>query len=192
MAQTVGHLDVDLEKIGVDVGVFSGHKMFALESVGCLYINHRLHSLIQQVDFGGGMQSNQFPYSFELGTKNTVGILSLKAAVEFINKAGIENISTHINELSQYLLKAMNRIKHTIEFEPGIAYDKNLNNTGILAFNLIDHEQSKVNFYLAKGNINIRNGDHCRNQDPSLRISLHCYNSFSDIDKLISVLDKIS
>lgn len=184
-AQTVGHVPVNVEALGADAFVFSGHKIFALEGVGVLWMSARIREMLQPVHFGGGDNT------FEPGTRNTAGILSLGAAIKFINDIGIENIERRIQELIRYSVTVLGTIPG-IEFLPGSAFDDTLLNTGIVSFNLANISAADVADQLNERGICVRAGLHCSFEEnplyDSVRISIHIYNTEEDIDRIADAL----
>ncbi len=104
-SQSVGHIDVNVQQLGVDFLAFSGHKMFASTGIGVLWVDQRWHSQLRPSMVGGGsgsssIQAEDFvsagmPDLLEAGTQNIAGILSLGAATTFLQTIRIEAI--HVN-----------------------------------------------------------------------------------------------
>lgn len=109
MAQTAGHIPVDFNNVNVDLAVFSGHKMFSLEGIGGLLVSDKVKNNFKQIKFRGGVETNKFPDILEVGTKNTTGIISLGAAVDFIQNIGITNIQKQTEFLTQDLLQKLQK-----------------------------------------------------------------------------------
>ena len=186
MAQTAGHIGIDFKELNVGIVLFSGHKMFALEGVGGLIARDKVKDQFKQVKFGGG-ETNYFPYNLEIGTQNTVSILSLSSAVGFINSIGIENMHKEIASLTRYLVLELNKL-NSIELMPGVGYDLKTQNTGIVSF-VPSYGIDKLKFLLSQSKINLRIGQHCTQElKDSVRVSLHAYNNIGDLDRLLAVL----
>lgn len=187
-AQSAGHTSIDVSAIDADAVVFSGHKLFSLEGVGVLWISERMRNILRPVHFGGGKSV------FEPGTRNTTGILSLGAALQFIEDVGIQNIEHHVQELSHYAIERLS-ILPEVEFLPGIAFNKTQVCTGIISFNLTNRRATDVAEQLNERGICIRAGLHCSfEKSPlydSLRISFHIYNTKEDIDVLVDALSTL-
>lgn len=188
MAQTAGHIPINFTKLGVDLAVFSGHKMFSSDAIGGLLAGDKVKNSFKQIKFGGGVETKTFPDILEVGTKNTCGIISLGASVDFIEQIGIINIQKQVGFLTKYMLQKLQKIDN-LEFMPGVAFNSKLENTGIISFKPL-FETDKLECLLANNNINLRIGKHCTQELPdSVRVSLHCYNNLEDIDFLIQILN---
>ena len=111
-AQSVPHMKTDVKDLDVDFLSFSGHKMCGPTGIGVLYGKYELLQKMDPVFAGGGMNvyfhSNQdvkyldAPERFEVGTLNLEGIFGLKAAIEYIEKIGIENIAEYEKKGAKY------------------------------------------------------------------------------------------
>ena len=186
-AQTVGHTRVNIKDLNVDAIIFSGHKVFALEGIGGLIVSQRIKEKFKQINFGGGINQLVFPNILEVGTKNTTAIISLLEAVNFLELVGVENIENNTKNLVDYLIYKLSDLDE-VEFLAGAAYDSNTGNTGIVSFQ-IKKPYDELKYLFSQNNINLRLGNHCTNINiDSIRVSLHCYNNFQDIDKLIEIL----
>ena len=197
-AQSVGHVDVNAMAMEADFLVFSGHKMLGPTGVGVLYGRKTLLEQMQPMNYGGGMneyfesdgsyQVREVPTRFEAGTPPIAEVIGLSAAVQYINKIGIENIHKHELELKKYLVSELEKIDNIV------LYNKS-SESGILAFNIRGVFSQDTAIYLNHYHIYIRAGNHCSkmlkddlNIKNTCRISMHLYNSKDDIDKLVEVL----
>jgi cysteine desulfurase / selenocysteine lyase len=190
MSQTAGHIDVNFEKLGTDLAVFSGHKMFSLEGIGGLFASDKVKNNFEQIKFGGGVETKTFPDILEPGTKNTVGIISLGAGIDFIKTVGIENIQKQVEFLTQTFLESLRKVEN-IEFMPGLGFDSRLENTGIISFKP-NFEIEKLEHLSEENQINLRIGKHCTQELPdSVRVSLHAYNSLEDVDFLFKTMEYV-
>ena len=197
-AQSVGHVDVNTMAMEADFLVFSGHKMLGPTGVGVLYGRKTLLEQMQPMNYGGGMneyfesdgsyQVREVPTRFEAGTPPIAEVIGLSAAVQYINKIGIENIHKHELDLKKYLVRELEKIDNIV------LYNKS-SESGILAFNIRGVFSQDTAIYLNHYHIYIRAGNHCSkmlkddlNIKNTCRISMHLYNSKDDIDKLVEVL----
>lgn len=198
-AQSAGHIKVDVEESNIDFYAFSGHKMYADTGVGVLYAKKELLEKMRPFKYGGGMNDTytieeyslkQVPYKFDAGTVNISGILSLRAAVEYINNIGIENITNYISNLSNFLYENLKNVKNIK------IYNDNFH-TGIMIFNIDKVFSQDLSVFLNKYNICVRSGNHCSKllkdfilTSNTCRVSLNIYNTKKDILKLVEVLNK--
>lgn len=198
--QSVGHMTVDAQALNVDILSFSGHKMFASQGVGVTYVNQRWHRVLKPMFVGGGkgiqvdndeLQITDFVQSYEVGTQNYAGILTLGKAIEYIEHIGIKEIESHLSKLTNYLLVKLREID-SIEFTFGPHYWSCSGGVGILSFNMDGIPASELGFILSDKGLLVRSGDHCTSfldgLEETIRISLHIYNDEQDIDMLIKVL----
>lgn len=204
-SQSVGHTEVNAELLPVDFISFSGHKMFAAPGVGVLYINPRLNGQIKPFKLGGKSKASlgQDQYTIkhdnmaellESGTQNIPAILSLAKAADYIDSIGIDNIESHISELTVYLWQRLKELPG-IEFAPGIGICGCFHGWGILSFRFEQLSSSDLSFALDEDKIFVRSGDHCtylseqaESQDDFIRVSMHLYNDKDDVDQFVDVL----
>jgi cysteine desulfurase / selenocysteine lyase len=203
-SQSIGHIPVDVQALGIDFLSFSGHKMFASTGIGVLWINERVHNNIYPFMVGGGVVTSEgkkeivyksLPYMLEGGTENLAGILSLGAAIDFIESVSIEKIQARIFSLSQYLLAKLRTIEQ-IEFLPGIAYCRCAVGYGIISFNISGISSQEAGFILNEHGICVRTGSHCTGggdaKNDSIRVSLHIYNTEEEIDRFVECIKVIT
>lgn len=200
-SQSIGHRPVNVRHLNVDFLSFSGHKMFASNGVGVLYVRKRLLKQLAPVTVGGGMhplQSADFDLPrtsaaalLEAGTQNIPAILSLGAALDFIESIGLKQIDDRLSALTRYLYGKLKALPG-IEFSPGVDRCGCHRGFGIVSFRFEQAATSDIAFLLDAENILVRTGDHCLSQqrdgDEYMRISMHVYNKESEIDRLIELL----
>ena len=201
-AQTVGHINIDVQDLGVDFFAFSGHKMFAPSGVGVLYGKKELLEETDPIFYGGGsnhdfgidglMTLKKSPLKFESGTPNIEGVLGLKKAIDYINSVGIDYIHRRNQELYNYAYTKLSTLKHLVIYNPNA-------DLSIISFNVDGIFAQDVAQYLDSFNIAVRTGDHCAKAfDPSLkktktiRLSMHFYNNEKEIDILYEALKDIT
>lgn len=203
MAQSVPHMKVDVKALDVDFAVFSGHKMLAPMGIGVLYGKEALLEKMPPFLCGGDMieyvweQKTTFaevPQKFEAGTQNVGGAVGLTAAIEYINKVGIDNIEAIEKELTSYALEKLSEIPHlTIYGTKDIA-----KKAGVISFNIDDIHPHDVATILDSYGIGIRTGHHCANPlmrymkvNATCRASFYFYNTKEDIDALANGLKNV-
>ena len=197
-AQSIAHTKVDVRDLDVDFLAFSAHKMYGPTGIGVLYGKYSLLEEMELLFYGGGMNAiyskdgyielMEIPTRFEAGTQNIEGVIGLSAAIDYINKIGISNISKYEEELRDYLIK---KLKELDFIEIYNISDSNIN----VAFNIKNVFSQDTAIYLDKYNICIRAGNHCSkvlneviSVNNTCRISLSFYNTKDEIDLLINVL----
>jgi len=199
-AQATSHTPIDVKKLDCDFYVFSGHKLFAPTGIGVLYGKEDLLEKMPPYQGGGDMikmvsmketQYNDLPYKFEAGTPNISGVIGLGAAIEYVNKIGLENIALHENELLHYANKKASEIK-ALKFV-GTAKNK----TSILSFTLDNIHPHDVGTILNNEGVAIRTGHHCAMPvmehfkiPATSRASFSFYNTHAEVDALIKAIDK--
>ena len=199
-SQGVPHLRVDVQDIGADFYAFSGHKMLAPMGIGVLYGRRMLLEDMEPVMFGGEMISDvdyyqsswsEIPWKFEAGTQNVAGAIGLGAAVDYIEKIGINKIRANDDLLTDY---ALSRIKHI----DGLKIFGPLSERGpIISFELEGIHAHDLATYLDSRNIAVRAGHHCAklvmkrlNVSATARISFYLYNTMDEIDRFIEAIEE--
>ncbi len=187
--QSASHLPLNVVDLGVNFLLLSGHKMFADTGIGVLWIDAKLHTQL-----AGWSKEKPWPAQFlEKGTPHIPGILSLQAAVGFIQTMGQEKIHERLVELTQYLLQQL-RTMPNICFLPGIANCRCYDGSGIVSFRVEGISSQDIGFFLNEQGIFVRTGDHCTVGDEisdSIRVSMQIYNTEEEIDRLIEALKSI-
>ena len=197
-AQSVPHMKIDVQDLNCDFLAFSAHKLCGPTGVGVLYGKEELLQEMEPVNLGGGMNESfddvndvylkSLPTRLEAGTPNIAGVIGLGAAIDYLNKIGMDNILEHERELRKYLINKLVDIKHIdiINLE---------SDTGIVAFNVDGIFSQDVAVYLDKYNICVRAGNHCAKilKDAvgvknTCRVSLYFYNTKEEIDRLVELL----
>lgn len=198
-AQSIGHMKVDVQDLDVDFLAFSAHKMYGPTGVGVLYGKINLLEELVPTRLGGGMNESfdtpdtmlfkDLPYRLEAGTPNIAGVIGLSEAIKYINKVGINNIKDKEKELRDYLVDKLIKINHIdlINIE---------GDSGIVSFNVDGVFSQDVAYYLNKYQICVRAGSHCAkilknatHVTNSIRVSLAFYNTTSEIDALVELLE---
>ena len=197
-AQGVPHQAVDIQGLACDFYAFSGHKMLAPTGIGVLWGKMELLESMEPFMGGGEMIKNvalrsstwnDVPYKFEAGTPNFVQAVGLGAAIDYMDKIGMNNILLHEQELTNYALKAMSQIEGVRIFgSPS-------NRAGVISFNLDEVHAHDLAQFLNEDHIAIRVGHHCAqplltslNENSVARLSIYVYNDKSDIDKFCDSL----
>lgn len=203
-SQSIGHMPVHVVDLPVDFISFSGHKMFAPSGIGVLWVHRRRQEEMLHQRIGGGSNitiSEQNTLSMpaqlngicEGGTYNAPAIFGLGEAVDFIQEIGLDTIESHVSELTLYLHDRLKSIPG-IEFAPGIGVCGCRHGYGILSFRFAHAESADVAFMLDNEDILVRAGNFCHGKtdggDPFIRVSMHIYNTQSEVDRLVDVLQE--
>lgn len=199
-AQSVPHKKTDVKDSDVDFLAFSAHKMCGPTGVGVLYGKKELLEEVSPLSLGGGMNESfdsenevylkDLPQRLEAGTPNIAGVIGLGAAIDYLNKIGMETISIYEQKLKKYMIDKLKEL-------PYVEIVNEESDSGIVAFNIEGIFSQDVAYYLNKYNICVRAGNHCAKilknaigVKNTIRVSLYFYNTKEEIDKLIEVLSK--
>lgn len=201
-AQSILHFKHDVQQLGADFLVFSGHKMFSPTGIGVLYGKKELLDKMPPFLFGGDMIEfvseqdatfAQLPKKFEGGTQNVGGAVALQSAIEFVNKIGYEKIEKIEKELYNKALKELRKLDFL-----EIYCTEGIEKVGIIAFNVKNVHSHDVAFILDSYGVAVRSGHHCAQPlmnhigIPSCcRASFSIYNDEKDIEKLVEGLNKV-
>ena len=199
-AQSSVHLDIDVQEMDCDFFVFSAHKLYGPTGVGVLYGKRHLLEAMPPFLGGGEMIKevtfekstyNELPYKYEAGTPNIADVIAFKAALDFINLVGKENIRKHENELLLYATAQLEQIDglHII----GTAREK----ISVVSFVIDKLHQQDIGILLDNAGIAVRTGHHCTQPlmnrfgiAGTTRASFAVYNTKEEIDILITGLHK--
>lgn len=202
-AQSVPHLPIDVNNIGCDFLVASGHKMMGPTGVGFIYGREELLEDIEPFMYGGDMIEkvtlekstwNELPWKFEAGTPNIAGGIGLGAAVDYLDKVGLENIYDHEEGLLNYALEKMSEFDWIKVYGHGAKTES----VGVISFNVEDVHPHDVAGMLDEQGIAVRSGHHCAqplmqqlSMDYTARVSFYLYNTKEEIDLCINTLKKV-
>ncbi len=200
-AQAVPHMPIDVRQLDADFYVLSGHKMYGPTGIGILYGKRVILEQMPPWQRGGGMISNvtfthttynHLPYKFEAGTGNIADAIGLGAAVDYLNRVGMEKVEEHERQLTAYAMERLNEIPHIHLI--GTAQDK----ISALSFIVDGVSPEGVGDYLNREGIAVRAGHHCAQPvlrryglNSSVRASLGIYNTSDEVDTLANSILKI-
>ncbi|MDR3727101.1 MAG: family 2A encapsulin nanocompartment cargo protein cysteine desulfurase [Terracidiphilus sp.] len=197
-AQAVSHMRVDVQAINCDFYVFSGHKVFAPTGIGVVYGKSEVLDAMPPWQGGGNMIEDVTfektlyqppPQRFEAGTGNIADAVGLGAAIDYLDRVGIANVSRHEHMLLTYATAALLKIPslHII----GTAKEK----AGVLSFVLDGFRTEEIGDYLNRKGIAVRGGHHCAQPilrrfglESTVRATLALYNTCEEIDALVAAL----
>ena len=200
-AQSVPHMPVDVQATDCDFMVFSAHKMLGPTGVGILYVKREILEELQPFISGGDMIKevhkyetvyNDLPYKFEAGTPNIADVIGFGAAMDYLNRLGMDKVRDHEIELTKYAMDAMKDIRGMTLYGPLDANNKG----GVISFNLGDIHPHDLATILNDHGIAIRSGHHCAqvlmekfDLSATSRASFYIYNTIEEVDKFINALN---
>jgi cysteine desulfurase/selenocysteine lyase len=165
-AQAVPHMPVDVQELGADFYVFSGHKMLGPTGSGALWARRELLEAMPPFLAGGDMirevhlrrsDWNEIPYKFEAGTPDISAQIGMGAAVDYLMGLGLDAVRDHERELTRYALEVLPREVPGIEIYGPAAELRG----GVVSFNLAGIHPHDVAQILDRSGICIRAGHHC-------------------------------
>jgi cysteine desulfurase / selenocysteine lyase len=199
-SQGAVHLKVDVQEIGADFYVFTGHKLYGPTGIGVLYGKYDLLAEMQPYQGGGEMIEtvsldevtyNTPPHRFEAGTPPIVQAVGLGAAIDYVEGVGREAAAAHEAELTEYAMDRLSRIKslRLIGTAPGKG--------GIFSFEIKGAHAHDVSTILDRYGIAVRAGTHCAmpllkrfGVTSTCRASFGLYTGKDDIDALVEGIEK--
>jgi cysteine desulfurase/selenocysteine lyase len=201
-AQSVSHMRTDVQALDSDWFVFSGHKVFGPTGIGVLHGKAALLNEAPPWQGGGNMikdvtfertEYQQAPARFEAGTGNIADAVGLGAAVDYLNRTGIDLIEQYEHQLLAYATRLLREIPGLRII--GTAAEK----AGVISFVLNGWKTEDVGAALNKEGIAVRSGHHCAQPvlrrfglESTVRASLALYNTCADIDSLVMALTRTS
>ncbi len=200
-AQAVSHLRVDVQSLDADFYVFSGHKVFGPTGIGALFGKTDVLNTTLPWQGGGNMIADvtfertvyhAAPARFEAGTGNIADAVGLGAAIDYVEKIGIENITRHESELLEHGMAELAKIPGLRLI--GTAREK----AGVLSFVLDGFRSEDVGAALDREGIAVRAGHHCAQPalrryglETTVRPSLALYNTHEEIDLLVAAVRRL-
>ena len=200
-AQSSSHITIDVQALDVDFYAFSGHKIYGPTGVGVLYGKKDLLNAMPPYMGGGEMIKevtfekttyNELPYKFEAGTPNIADVIALKAAIDYINTIGKENIAAHEDALLAYATERLLKIEGLRII--GTAKEK----VSVVSFVIDGIHPQDIGVLLDNQGIAVRTGHHCTqplmkrfNIVGTTRASFAVYNTIEEVDRLITGLERV-
>jgi len=200
-AQSLQHIDLDVQQLDCDFLAFSGHKVYGPTGIGVLYGKKDILNDMPPYQGGGDMilsvsfdktVFNELPYKFEAGTPSIAGGIALKTALQYIKEIGIDNISRYEKELLDYATEQVSDIDGFRII--GTAAHK----ASVLSFVLDGIHPHDIGTFLDMDGIAIRTGHHCtepimqRFDVPATsRASFALYNTKEEVDIFVSSVKNV-
>lgn len=219
-AQSVPHQAVDVQNLGCDFLVFSGHKVYGPTGIGVLWGRKELLDAMPPYQGGGEMIARvtwekttyeRLPFKFEAGTPDYVGSHALAVALDYVSAIGMDTIQRHEADLTAYALQKMREIEgmriygHPAMPQPHAAMIGGPHPTtapslptGPISFNVGGIHPLDLGTLLDRLGIAIRTGHHCAQPlmarcgvEGMARISFGLYNTREDIDAFMAALQRV-
>ena len=201
-AQSTPHFRVDVQDIDCDFFVFSGHKMYGPTGIGVLYGKEQWLDKLPPYQGGGEMIESvsfekttfeRLPFKFEAGTPDYVATHGLATAIKYIENIGIDNISRHEQELTEYCMKRLEAIDRMRLF--GTVKGKD----AVVSFLVGNIHHLDMGTLLDRLGIAVRTGHHCAQPlmdrlgiQGTVRASFALYNTKEEIDVLANGIERVA
>jgi cysteine desulfurase/selenocysteine lyase len=200
-AQAAPHMKIDVQELDCDFYAFSGHKCFGPTGIGVLYGKASLLEAMPPYQGGGDMISlvtfekthyNVLPYKFEAGTPNIAGGIGLGAAIDYINRIGIEAVEAYESQLLSYAMEAISSVPRLRLI--GTPKQR----AGVISFALDGIHAHDIGTILDQEGVAIRTGHHCAmpvmqrfGVPATARASFAFYNTKEEVDALVRAIHKV-
>ena len=208
-AQSTPHFKVDMQQLGCDFFVFSGHKVYGPTGIGVLYGKEAWLDKLPPYQGGGEMiehvsfEKSTFerpPLKFEAGTPDYIATTGLATALDYVSALGMDAIQKHEEELTRYAISQLQMIEGMKLFGvPSHADVTRLHHDAVISFQLRDIHHMDMGTLLDRLGIAIRTGHHCA--QPLMnrlgvlgtsRASFALYNTKDEVDALVAGIKRIS
>lgn len=201
-AQSVSHLRVNVQALDADFLVFSGHKIFGPTGIGVVYGKRELLEQLPPWQGGGNMIADvtfentvyqPAPARFEAGTGNIADAVGLGAALDYVERLGLENIQRYEHDLLVYATRGLSAI-------PGLRLiGTAAHKASVLSFVLDGYRTEEVGAALNREGIAVRSGHHCAQPilrrfgvEATVRPSLAFYNTIGEVDLLVDTVQRLA
>lgn len=201
-AQSTPHFKVDVQELDCDFFAFSGHKIYGPTGIGVLYGKEEWLDRMPPYQGGGEMIESvtfektvfqSLPFKFEAGTPDYIATHGLAVALDYVNKVGLENISSHERELTSYCMEQMRSID-------GIAlFGTSEHKDAVVSFLVGDIHHLDMGTLLDRLGIAVRTGHHCAQPvmqrygiQGAVRASFAMYNTREEVDALVEGVRRVS
>lgn len=199
-AQGAPHLGFDVEQAGVDFYALSGHKMLGPTGIGALWGRRELLAamppymsggdMIRSVTLGGTTYADP-PQRFEAGTQAVAEAIGFGAAIDYLDRIGLDAVQAHERELLGYAMEALSELKGTVVYGPPAE-----RRSGVVSFQVEGIHPHDLATILDRHQVCIRAGHNCTQPlmerlgvAATARASFYVYNQKNEIDRLIEGLE---
>ena len=195
------HFPVNVQDLGCDFLVFSGHKVYGPTGIGVLYGREELLDRMPPYQGGGEMIARvsfehttyeRLPFKFEAGTPDYVGSHALAAALDYVDALGMENIHAHESAVTRYAMEQMALIPDMHLYGTSEGKD------AVVAFNVGNIHPLDLGTLLDRLGIAIRTGHHCAQPlmercgvEGMARASFALYTTREEVDALVAGIDRV-
>jgi cysteine desulfurase/selenocysteine lyase len=192
---------VDVADLGCDFYVFSGHKLYGPTGIGVLWARGEILDSMPPWQGGGAMidkvtfERSTFlppPARFEAGTPHVVGVIGLHAAIDYVDKVGLDAIAAHEAALVRETRDALAGLNSVILFGPE-------DSAGIVSFALQGVHPHDIGTILDEAKVAIRAGHHCAQPlmaalgvEATARASFGVYNGPRDVEALVRGIERVT
>jgi len=199
-AQAAPHIKVNVQELGCDFYVFSGHKTYGPTGIGILYGREAILDALPPWRGGGEMIKqvtfehttyNDLPFKFEAGTPDIEGAIALAAAIDYMNDLGVENIAAHESSLEKLATAALKEIPNVRLY--GTAPDK----AAVISFLIDGVHPYDIGALIDQMGIAVRTGHHCTQPlmarfgiTGTVRASFAAYNTKEEVNHFIQAVNK--
>ncbi|WP_395940367.1 SufS family cysteine desulfurase [Arthrobacter sp. U41] len=198
--QSAPHLPLDVQDLGVDFAVLSGHKMLGPTGIGVLYGRSELLNALPPFLTGGSMITTvtmeraaflPAPQRFEAGTQKVSQAIALAAAANYLTETGMERVHAWESLLGQRLVEGLATIPGVRVLGPAAGQER----IGLASFDVAGVHAHDVGQFLDSKGIAVRVGHHCAQPlhrrlglTASTRASTYLYNTTSDVDAFLAAV----
>jgi cysteine desulfurase/selenocysteine lyase len=201
-SQSVAHLPLDVHALDVDFLAFSAHKMLGPNGVGVLYVRRDRFAELGLGNVGGGMvallgedrfEPLEAPFRYEAGTPNVEGVIGLGAAVDYLQRVGMQTIAAHSRALAAQLMEGLDGLPEATVLGRSVR-DRIALATVSLPWPAM-RQQDVARLLADAHGIFVSGGFHCAHVlhrrlrlDGTLRASAHIFNDAGDIEAFVRAL----
>lgn len=201
-AQSVPHMPVDAQRMDCEFMAFSAHKMLGPTGVGVLYVKRDVLEKMPPFIGGGDMirevhkyetRYNDLPYKFEGGTPNIADVIGFAAAIDYLEKIGMDRVREHEIDITTYALDKIRDVKGVTIYGPMNVKDRG----GVVSFNIGDIHPHDLATIMNDHGVAIRSGHHCAqvlmerlDVAATSRASFYIYNTKQEVDIFIEALSE--
>ena len=200
-AQSAGHMPLNVQSLGCDFLALSGHKVCGPTGIGALFARAELQSAMPPYQGGGemiskvGFQTSEYhvpPHKFEAGTPNIAGAVGLHAALDYLDALGRKAIHAHDTDLAAYAKQRL------AEFDGIRIFGPTEDRGGLVSFVFENVHALDLATMADQQGVAIRIGHHCTQPlheklgvPATARASFYFYNTRTEVDRFIEVLQKV-